>query len=116
MKEHNEIEQILLNDSEYEKITKAKLEQDFRKELNKKSCQNSKNITDIKLVPKDKIFSKFTIFEVLNKVSKTSSKINGLQADGYLGKQNSDRIKLQSGEIDSFVCGDKFVKFLKYNG
>lgn len=116
MKEHNEIEQILLNDSEYEKITKAKLEQDFRKELNKKSYQNSKIITDIKLVPKDKIFSKFTIFEVLNKVSKTSSKINGLQADGYLGKQNSDRIKLQSREIDSFVCGDKFVKFLKYNG
>ena len=112
MKEHNEIEQILLNDSEYEKIKQAKLEQDFKNEL--KTCKSSKIITDIKLVPKDKLFSKSTIYEVLNKSSKTYSKINGLQADGYLGKQNAERKKLQTGEIESFVSGDNFIKFLKY--
>ncbi|MBQ8460535.1 hypothetical protein IJ541_10605 [bacterium] len=114
MKENKDIEQILLNGEEYEKMVKAKIEQEFNAELEKSSSNSDKKfITEIKEVPNDKLFSKAATFEVINKDSKTKSYINGLQAEGYLGIQNSDRIKLLAGETDSFVSGNSYVKFVK---
>ena len=43
----------------------------------------------------------------------TKSYINGVQAEGYLGSQNADRMKLLAGEADSFVCENSYVKFIK---
>ena len=111
MKKDNDIEKILLNDSGYEKAVKLHLEQEFNKVLNQKN--NTNTITEIKSAPKDKIFSKFATFEVINKVSKTRSYINGVQAEGYLGAQTSERKKLLSGESNSFVSGECFIRFIK---
>ena len=114
MKENKDIEQILLNGDEYEKMVKTKIEQEFNEELKKSALISPKKyITNIKEVPSGKLFSKFSTFEVINKDSKTKSYINGLQAEGYLGIQNSDRIKLLAGETDSFVSGNSYVKFVK---
>ncbi len=114
MKKNKEIENILLNGSAYDEMVKNKVEQDFVKELeNHKKQQNKKYITDIKKAPKNKLFTKDAVFEVLNKDSKTKSYVNGIQAEGYLGTQNSDRAKLLSGESDAFVCGNCYVKFVK---
>ena len=113
MKNKKDIEKILLNDSEYDKMVKAKIEKEFEQEINSSAKSENDFITDIKLVPVEKLFTKATIFEVLNKASKTKSYINGLQADGYLGSQNSDREKLLSGQTDSFISGSSYVKFVK---
>ena len=112
MKKNNEIEKILLSDSEYEKTVKSHIEKEFRQELKNKNT-SEKYITNIKFVPADKLFSKNATFEVINKISKTRSFINGIQAEGYLGSQNSDRLKLISGEAESFVSGNCFIKFVK---
>lgn len=112
MKKNNEIEKILLSDSEYEKTVKSHIEKEFRQELKKKNL-SEKYLTNIKSVPPDKLFSKFTTFEVINKISKTRSYINGIQAEGYLGGNNADRLKLVSGDTNSFVSGDCFIKFVK---
>jgi hypothetical protein len=112
MKKNNEIEKRLLNDSDYEKTVKSHIEKEFRQELKGKK-QANKYITNIKQVSEDKIFSKDATYEVLNKISKTRSYINGIQAEGYLGDQNSDREKLISGTCDCFVSGDCFIKFIK---
>lgn len=108
-----DIEKLLLNDDNFEKALKSKIENDFKQELENKKSVSDKYITDIKSVPADKIFSRNAIFEVINRNSKTRSYINGVQAEGYLGAKASDRTKLLNRETDSFVCGDCFVKFIK---
>lgn len=114
MKENKEIEKILLDDDAYNKMVHSKIEEEFVNELKSaKLKQNKSEITDIKLVPKDKMFSKDAIFEIINKNSKTQSFINGVQAEGFLGTQYSDREKLLNGEIKSFVSGSNFIKFVK---
>ncbi len=113
MKEDKNIEQILLNDEEYEKFSARKIENDFVQEIDKSKNKTSEIITDIKLVPKYKLFSKDAIYLVINKNSKTKSYVNGIQAEGFLGNQISTRENFLTGEIDSFVKDDYFVKFLK---
>jgi hypothetical protein len=113
MKKDAKIEEILLSDENYEKMVKEKTEQDFKKILETGNSATDKYITDIKSVPPDMLFSKFATYEVINKQSKTCTYINGVQAEGYLGANNSDRMKLLSGQTDSFVSEDMFVKFVK---
>lgn len=113
MKSNKDIEKILLNDSAYEKMVKTKIEREFKQELALAKQMRNKIITDIKKVPKEKLFTKAATYEVMNKNSKTKSYINGVQAEGYLGAKNSDRAKLMAGETDSFVCGCNFVRFVK---
>lgn len=113
MKENKEIEQILLNGENYEKMVKAKIENDFKAVLEEGKTLKGKYITDIKCAPKEKLFSKSATYEVINRKSKTRTFINGLQAEGYLGNRNSDREKLLKGESNSFVSDDNFVKFIK---
>lgn len=114
MKENKEIEKILLNDSAFDNMLKKKVENDFKQELiNAKASKSVEYITEIKDVPKTKLFTKYATFEVINKTSKTKSYINGVQAEGFLGSNITDRTKLLNGESDSFVCGNSFIKFVK---
>lgn len=112
MKEDKEIEKILLNDEAYEKFVNTKLEKEFTKEIETKE-EKVKEITNIKQVPPDKLFSKNAVYLVMNKASKTKSFINGMQAEGFLSSDNLMRQKLTSAQVDSFVSGDNFVKFFK---
>jgi len=112
MKKNKEIEDLLLNDSNYEELVKAKIEKEFNENLNSAAIKDE-YIFDIKKVPSDKLFSKDAIYEVINKSSKTKSYINGLQAEGYIGAQNEARIKLLNGVSDSFISSDCYIKFVK---
>lgn len=109
---NSDIEKLLLNDAACEKALKNKIEKDFRSKILKQPATEN-YIFDIKKVPKDKLFSKNTIFEILNLNSRTKSYINGVQAEGYLGANNSDRLKLLCGETDSFVSENVYIKFKK---
>lgn len=115
MKEDKEIEKILLNDQEYENFINKKTEQDFEKEL-ENSNPKSLCTKDFKTVPKEKLFSKNTLYSVINKTSKTKSYINGVQAEGFLGSQEIVRENFLSKKTDSFVAGDMYIKFYKYKG
>lgn len=113
MKEDKEIEKILLNDEEYENFVNKRTEQDFEKEL-EDSCSNEVVVEDFKSVPKEKLFSKNSLYSVINKTSKTKSYINGVQAEGFLGSQNIVRANFLDKKINSFVSGDMYIKFYKY--
>ncbi len=114
MKENKKIEEMLLNDENYEKMIREKTEKDFQKLLTDGNDNlKGKYITDIKAVEPQLLFSKFATYEVINRQSKTRSYINGIQAEGYLGSNNSDREKLLKGLTNSFVNADNFVKFIK---
>ncbi len=115
MKTDKETEKILLNldNSEYDKLMNLKIEQEFKNELVLNKNKEEKYIENIKDIPEGKLFSKFTVFEVINKTCRTKSYINGIQAEGRLGTDTLSRNKLLAGEISSFVCGDNYIKFIK---
>ena len=115
MKNNKEIEKLLLNDKEYEKILNSKIEAEFNKAISVNS-EKKEIITNIKKVPKDKLFSKNTVYMVLNRANKTKSFINGIQAEGFLGTQSSRREKLIAGEVDYFISEDSYIKFVKWEG
>ena len=114
MKEDKEIEKILLNDVNYDKFINSKAEKEFEDVIKNASIKSNQTITDIKKVPKECLFSKGAVYLVINKESKTKSYINGIQADAMLGSQKIAREKLISASVDSFVNGNNFVKFYKY--
>ena len=66
-------------------------------------------------MPKDKLFSKKATYFVINKNSKTSSYINGIQAESFLISPY-EREKFLSGKTDAFVYQDNYIKFYKYKG
>lgn len=112
MKENKDIEKILLNEEAYDKFVSTKIEKEFLKEVTQVDEQN-KVITDIKSAPKELLFTQKAIYKVMNKKSKTQSLINGIQAEAFLGAQNSYREKFLSAQTDFFVCGDNYIKFYK---
>lgn len=113
MKEDKEIEKILLNDENYEKFMHSKTEKEFQNILSQEQSNKTRELTNIKDVPKDLLFTKNAIYMVINKESKTKSYINGLQAEGFLGSQEILRDKFLSGQTDYFVCGNNYIKFYK---
>jgi hypothetical protein len=115
MKQNNDIEQILLNDEKYEKFIKRKQEKEFKKILEIATKNESTIITDLKKMSKDKLFSKNATYFVINKNSKTSSYINGIQAESFLVSP-AEREKFLSGKTDSFIYQDNYIKFYKYKG
>ena len=75
---------------------------------NKPQKRLEKNISK---VPSYLIFSKFAIYKMFNRFSKTETYLNGIQAEALLGLQNSVREKILAGHADAFSTEDAYVKF-----
>lgn len=115
MKEkEQDIEQILLSQASLDDLIRTKIEKEFKEAVeNSKKEIKTLEISDIKKVPKNLIFSKYSVFRVFNRNTKNETKINGIQAEALLGVQNSVREKLVKGELSSFATDDAYVKFEK---
>ena len=113
-KTDKDIEQILLNDENYEKFLSEKIENEFNSMLSDAGRVQHEKITEIKKLSKSELFSKRATYVVINKNSKTKSYINGVQAEGFLGDRNAIREKLLSGQTDSFVNDEYYIKFCSY--
>lgn len=111
-KELNTDEQRLLNHASLDELIKLKMEEELKAEIKKSKEKPAKQIiTDISKVPKELIFSKLAVYKVFNRINKTESFINGLQAEGMLGLQNAIREKIKSGQMDAFSTDNAYVKF-----
>ena len=115
MKQDKEIEQILLNDERYEQFIKDKAQQDFNKILENASKKEIAEITDFKQMKSENLFSKNATYFVINKMSKTTSYINGMQAESFLVSPY-EREKFLSGQTDAFIYQDCYIKFYKFKG
>lgn len=110
----NEQEQRLLNQTSLDDLIKMKMEEELKAEFAKANEIPKKQIiTDISKVPMGLIFSKQSVYRIFNRISKTETYINGLQAESMLGLQNSIREKVRTGQMDAFSTGDAYVKFEK---
>ena len=107
-----DIEEVLLNSTPLDELIKIKIDEEFNsKKHNAK--QKTQIITDLKEVPKEKIFSKNSIFRVYNRKNLTQSCINGMQAESLIGIQTEIREKILSGSLTAFSTEDAYVKFEK---
>ena len=111
-KQENELEQRLLSSASLDELIKMKMEEELNEELEKlKELPQKKVITDISQVPKNLIFSKKSIYKLFNRINKTETFVNGLQAEAILGLQSAIRGKMLAGELSAFSTEDAYVKF-----
>ncbi len=114
MKNKKDLEDILINKTTMDDLINMKIEKEFMHEMSDAGRQKKKKvITDIKQVPKGLLFSKNAVFRLFNRNTKTETTINGLQAEGMLGLQNSVREKLLKGETGTFATEDAYIRFEK---
>ena len=110
MKDKKDIEQVLLNNASLDELIKMKIEQEFRKNAKPKKIVQKK-VTDLKKVPKEKIFTKDAVFRVYNRINGNETFVNGIQADAMLGTQDSIREKILEKTLTAFSTEDTYVKF-----
>lgn len=110
----NEDEIKLLNHASLDDLIKMKMEEELKAEFEKaKQKIKTQIITDISKVPMELIFSKKSVYKLFNRINKTETFINGMQAESMLGLQNSVREKIKSGQMDAFSTDEVYVKFEK---
>lgn len=110
----NNVEERLLSQKSLDELIKIKMEEELKAQMKKAKQKPQKHvITDISKVPRHLIFSKLSVYKMFNKVNKTETYLNGIQAEGLIGVQNSTREKMKNGEIDTFSTENAYVKFEK---
>lgn len=111
-KDENEREQRLLSQSSLDDLIKMKMEEELNAEFVKlKENPPKQLIKEISKVPTELIFSKKAVYKIFNRVYKTVTYINGLQAESMLGLQNTVREKMKSGQVDAFATDEAYIKF-----
>ena len=106
-------EELLLGKS-LDELIKIKIEQEFLNEIKKSKEKPKKKIyTDVKTLPKGKIFSKDAVFKCYNRDTKCETLINGVQAEALIGLQNHIREKMLNGELSAFTTENAYIKFEK---
>lgn len=110
----NDFEKRLLNQKSLDDLIKIKMEEELKMEMDKAKLKPKKQIvTDISKVPLNLIFSRHAVYKFFNRVNKTETYINGMQAEAMLGLQNAVRTKVKNGEMDAFSTETAYVKFEK---
>ncbi len=108
----NIIEDALLSGKSIDELIKIKMKEEIKDAFKKVSTKfERKKIHNLKLVPKNEIFGKNTVFKKFNKQNNTISYINGIQAEALIGLDNLTREKLLRGDIEVFSTDNAFVKF-----
>ena len=112
--ETNDLEQRLLSQASLDDLIKMKMEEELKAEFKKSKEKPQKQIiNDISKVPTKLIFSKQAVYKMFNRINKTETYLNGLQAEAMLGLQTAIREKIKSGQMDAFSTEDAYVKFEK---
>ncbi|MFA7659397.1 MAG: hypothetical protein WCY19_08180 [Candidatus Gastranaerophilaceae bacterium] len=107
-------EERLLSHASLDELIKIKMEEELKAEFKKSKEKPEKSlITDIAKVPTDLIFSKHAVYRMFNRINKTETYLNGLQAEAMLGLQTAIREKIKIGQMDAFSTDDAYVKFEK---
>lgn len=111
-KDEKDIEERLLSNSSLDELIKIKMEQELKLEFDRSNLVPSINkVTDISKVPQHLIFSKKSVFRMFNRVNKSETFLNGIQAEAMIGLQSSVRDKIKAGLMDAFATDGAYVKF-----
>lgn len=109
---NNDFEEKLLNKASLDELIKMKMEQEVYEELEKSKLQPKKGIIkNIEKVPTELVFSKKAVYKMFNRINKSETYLNGVQAEALLGLQNTVRDKMKAGLMSAFSTEDAYVKF-----
>ncbi len=111
---NTDAEQMLLNNASLDELIKMRIEKEFLNDM-KKSKENppKKVYTEIKTLPKDKIFSKHSVYKYYNRDTGCETFINGVQAEALIGIQEQVREKMLKGDLSAFTTDNAYIKFEK---
>ena len=111
-KVEKDMEERLLSHSSLDELIKIKMEEEIKQEYDKARQQPLKTtIKDISKVPQYLIFSNKSVFRMFNRINKSETFLNGMQAEALIGLQTSIRDKMRVGLMDAFSTEDAYVKF-----
>ncbi len=111
---YSEAEEKLLNNLSLDELIKMKIENEFTNNVKKMKDKTSvQTYTNIKDLPRGKIFSKDAVFRCYCKKTKCESFINGIQAEALIGLQDNIREQMLNGEVSAFATDDAYIKFEK---
>ena len=111
-KDEKDLEERLLSTSSLDELIKTKMEEEIKQEFDKSRQEPSKIvITDISKVPQHLIFGKSSVFRMFNRINKSETFLNGIQAEAMIGLQSSIRDKMRAGLTDAFSTDGAYVKF-----
>lgn len=106
------LEERLLSHASLDELIKMKMEEELKVEFEKsKQKPEKKNITAIEDAPTHLIFSKKAVYKMFNRVNKSETYLNGVQAEALIGLQNNVREKIKNGEMDAFSTDNAYIKF-----
>jgi len=109
---NKDTEDLLLTGASLEDLIKMKIEKELQEELDKaRQKPEKKTYTDIAQVPGELIFSPAATYKLFNRISKTETFINGVQAEALIGLQHAVRDKIQKGLLSAFATDEAYVKF-----
>lgn len=108
----NDFEERLLGNASLDELIKMKMEEEIKTEFQKSNQKTQKMIIkDISKVPSDLIFSKSAVYKMFNRVNKSETYLNGIQAEAMIGLQSNIREKIKDGKMDAFSTENAYVKF-----
>lgn len=112
MQDYDETESLLIGANSLNKAIKADIEAQIALEKGDSTApRKTSTVKKLSKLDKTDIFSSRSVWKVFNRKTKQESDINGLQAESYVGMNVSLRERILSGELDSFLTGEYFVKF-----
>lgn len=111
-KSEHDIEERLLSHASLDELIKRKMEEEIKTEFEKsKQTPKTTIITDIAKAPTHLIFSKCAVYKMFNRINKSETYLNGVQAEALTGLQSNVREKIKAGEMDAFSTEGAYVKF-----
>ena len=111
-KDEKELEERLLSHASLDELIKMKMEEEIKTEFEKSNHKPKKvKITDISKVPTPLIFSKSAVYKMFNRINKSETYLNGIQAEAMTGLQSNVREQIKDGKMDAFSTDSAYVKF-----
>ena len=107
-----DLEERLLSHTSLDDLIKMKMEEEIRAEFEKSNQkQQMVMITDISKVPTHLIFSKSAVYKMFNRINKSETYLNGVQAEAMTGLQSNIREQIKDGKMDAFSTDSAYIKF-----
>jgi|GEM_PF-4419217 len=108
-------ESKFLKNTDIEKLIEKKIENEIQNEIKEaKKIRETVFISKFSDVPKNKIFSNDTTYRLFNRKTKKECFITGVQAESFLGLNQSVRDDLENAYIDNFTVNEYYIRFHVY--
>lgn len=113
MNNEEELEEFITANAEHQRVLAEKTEKEIMEKRKKISKIEKTEIRSIKDVPPEILFSRSSVWNVVNLHTLIEFELHGINVSLYLGQNEPLRRLLLAGEINSFTRDNLYIKFEK---